>query len=255
MIPGVSSLAALHYLGLLVIDEIQNLFNRRTRTSAELLDFIVRIVNDFGVPVLMVGTSEAGEFLAKDFRVTRRITRLLQPNWGRLIEHEREWTIFTDTLWTYQYVRTYSELTAELRHQLFALTQGIPDLVVKLFVLTQRYAINERVEKISSDLLEKVTDTSLVQNKRYLEDLRNGRTPKEDFIYESVFSQKNSVLGLNPQPQTPVQGKAPTTNTPNESRSPGSSRLAAVLAQVAAGESTYEAARKSDLVHTSAAPL
>jgi len=67
MIPGVATLAKLHYLGLLVKRRrCRILLNRRTRASAELQDFIVRIVNDFEVPVLMLGTSETGKFLSSD---------------------------------------------------------------------------------------------------------------------------------------------------------------------------------------------
>lgn len=251
MIPGVATLASLHYIGLLVIDEIQNLLNRRTRTSPELLDFIVRIVNDFGVPVLMVGTSEAGEFLAKSFRVTRRTTALLQPYWGRLVENEHEWSLFTDALWNYRYVRTSTELSSDLRHKLFELTQGIPDLAVKLYYLTQRYAINERIEKITPDLLEKVNETSLVQNKRYLDDLRNGRKPTEDFIYENVFLQEWSSPPRNQQVELASKRKKASARVQTSAEAPASAPLVNLPGlQVAAGESTYDAAKKSGLIHS-----
>jgi hypothetical protein len=248
MIPAVATLASLHYLGLLVIDEIQNLLNRKSSASADLLNFIVRIVNDFGVPVLMVGTSEAGSFLARDFRVTRRTTGLLQPYWGRLNERESEWKLFTDALWKYQYVRKRTELTAELRHQFFDLTQGIPDLAVKLFFLSQRYAINERVEKLTADLLLKVNETSLVQNKQYLDDLRSGRKPTEDFIYEDVFPRER----LLPPENASASNRKKITNTTRA----GMGSLSPVPVekplgiQLEEGESTYEAAKKLGLIHS-----
>jgi hypothetical protein len=251
MIPGVASVARLHYLGLLVIDEIQNMLNRRTDASRELADFIVRIVNDFDVPVLMVGTSETGDFLAKSFRVTRRTTGLLQPHWVRMVENECEWTIFTDALWNYQYVRTNTELTSDLRHKLFDLTQGIPDLAVKLHILTQRYAINERIEKITSDLLEKVNETSFVQNKRYLDDLRNGRKPTEDFICENVLPQETSLPSRNQQVESASKRKKLFKAVQTGVGAPASAQLAKLVElQVGARESTYEAAKKSGLIHS-----
>lgn len=252
MIPGVATLASLHYIGLLVIDEIQNLLNRKTRASVELLDFIVRIVNDFGVPVLMVGTSEAGDFLSKDFRVTRRTTGLLQPHWGRLVEDEHEWTLFTNALWKYQYVRSFTPLTSDLRHLIFELTQGIPDLVVKLYYLAQRHAINEGIEQITSNLLEKVNETSLVQNRAYLNILRSGKTPAEDFLVETIFSQDRRVTPVRDQSPSTLNQRVPLKKGKRSTNGGRSTLLSAILDKpLEGGASTYDVARTVGLIHSS----
>jgi hypothetical protein len=240
MIPNVTRLIRHHHLGLLVIDEIQNLFQRTSNASKDLKDFIVRIINDLRVPVLMVGTAETAEFLSTSFRMSRRATGLLQPNWGRLLEHEREWVRFSDALWEYRYVQNESPLTPELRHVFFDLTQGIPDLGVKLYFLAQRHAINERIEQVTEAVLKRVSDTALVQNKRYLQDLRAGRTPKDEFIYEPVFQQQD--LGLKderPETKKPRAKKAsagaPVVNLPG--------------VDVPGGGSSYDAAKRDGLIH------
>lgn len=200
MIPGVRTLVRVHHLGLLVIDEVQNLFKRKTSASAELEDFIVRIVNDLKVPVLMIGTYETAARLMKDFRVTRRMTGLAQPNWGRLVEGDLEWKLFTNTLWRYRYVLKDTPLTPELRHFLFELTQGIPDLAVKLYFLAQRRAINEETEQVTPELLQKVTDESLVQNKKYLRDLKDGMPTSDEYVSPIVFKQED-LAGMPPSKQ------------------------------------------------------
>jgi hypothetical protein len=247
MIPNVTRLVREHNLGLLVIDEIQNLFKRNSKASEELKDFIVRIINDLHVPVLMVGTSETAGFLSQTFRVTRRTTGLLQPNWGRLVENGREWVQFTDALWEYQYVQKESPLTDDLRHIFFDLTQGIPDLSVKLYFLAQRHAINERIEQVTPELLKKVTETSLIQNRQYLADLRAGRNPRDDFAYEDVYTQQN----------LPIQGeRIETVKAKNLRQKRQASASAPEITlfpglDVKEGESTYEAAKQKGLIHDS----
>jgi hypothetical protein len=243
MVPNVARLIRHHHLGLLVIDEVQNLFQRASKASNELRDFIVRIINDLRVPVLMVGTADTAEMLSNSFRMSRRATGLLQPNWGRFVEHEREWVRFTDALWEYRYVQKESTLTPELRHLLFDLTQGIPDLAVKLYFLAQRYAINEKIEQVTPEVLKWVSETSLVQNKRYLAALRAGREPEDKFVYEKVFAPENLALDderrepkkpkTKKQPQAPAN--APVVNLPG--------------IDVREDESTYDAAKRNGLIH------
>ena len=130
-----------------------------------------------------------------------------------------------------------------LRHTFFDLTQGIPDLAVKLYYLAQRHAINEKIEQVTPDLLKRVSETSLVQNKRYLEDLRAGRTPKDKFVYEDAYAPQNLALDderretkkpkAKKRPQAP--SNAPVVNLPG--------------IDVREDESTYDAAKRNGLIH------
>ncbi len=58
MLAQVAQLAHTHHLGMLVIDEMQNLVNAR-RSKDDLLNFLVKMDNIIGVPVVRVGTNEA----------------------------------------------------------------------------------------------------------------------------------------------------------------------------------------------------
>jgi hypothetical protein len=249
MIPNVVKLVRQHHIGLLVIDEIQNLFRRKTNAANDLKDFIVRIINDLRVPVLMIGTAEASDFLDETFRVTRRTTGLLQPNWGRLAEDGREWIPFTDALWNYRYVLNESPLNSpvpdtdyNLRHLFFDLTQGIPDLAVKLYFLAQRHAINQGSEKVTADVLKHISETSLSQNKRYLTDLRAGRRPTQDFVYEKVFQDELALPECAPKPKKQNQ-KRPKA-------SPAAHNPTLSLFDFKDNESMYEAGKRNGLIHT-----
>lgn len=235
MIPGVITVVREHYLGLLIIDEIQNLFRRNTQASDELEDFIVRIINDLHVPVLMIGTYESAAKLQKSFRVTRRLTGLPQPNWGRLVETDPEWKLFTDTLWRYQYVQKESPLTPELRHFLFDLTQGIPDLLAKLYYLAQRHAIVEGIEEVTPQLLKQVSDEALCQNKKYLDALRAGISAPDEYVAENIWNQ------------TEFSGMPPGKEKKDKQRR-RNPRIEATLFETSENGSTMEAAKKAGMV-------
>ena len=58
MLAQVAQLAHTHHVGMLIIDEMQNLVNAR-RSKDDLLNFLVKMDNIIGVPVIRVGTNEA----------------------------------------------------------------------------------------------------------------------------------------------------------------------------------------------------
>lgn len=85
-----------------------------------------------------------------------------------------EWYAFTNKLWKYQWVQQPIELTDELRNTWYYYTQGIPDLVVKLFCLVQIHAITIGLEKITSELFKKVYEEQLQPVHDILDALRSG---------------------------------------------------------------------------------
>ena len=67
-----SFVCGLIQLGVLVIDEIQNLNWARCGGSDVVLNFFVRLSNVIGVPVIMIGTYHAFGILTNEFRQIRR---------------------------------------------------------------------------------------------------------------------------------------------------------------------------------------
>src|SRR5690606_18051554 len=61
-------IANLHGLGVLIIDEIQNLSLAKSGGAQSLLNFFVTLVNIIGLPVILIGTMKALEILQGDFR-------------------------------------------------------------------------------------------------------------------------------------------------------------------------------------------
>ena len=180
MLAQVAQLAHTHHLGMLVIDEMQNLINAR-RSKDDLLNFLVKMDNIIGVPVIRVGTNEAYPILQGNFRNARRGTGEGGVLWNRMKQEDEdeweEWKFFVEGMWKYQWTAEYTVLTDEIYEALYYETQGIIDLVVKLFKMVQWRAIAQGEEEIiTADLIHEVAKEGLYLVKPMLEAIRSGDT-------------------------------------------------------------------------------
>lgn len=98
LIPSMALLAAQHGLGLLILDEVQDL---NPRGAGPILSFLVQLVNTIGVPVVLVGGLEALPVLTTQFRQARRGATEGDMIVGRA-EPGSEWRKFCERLWEYQ---------------------------------------------------------------------------------------------------------------------------------------------------------
>lgn len=164
-----------HAVGLLVIDEIQNLLNGKTAGANKLLSLLVQIVNSMEVPVLLVGTPKAIAVLSAEFRQARRSTGLSDPEWYPPEETHADWTGFSNKLWQYNYVSKNalgSPMPEDLRHTLFELTQGITGLAKVLFALAQKRAMADDMEVITNESLRTECARAFVLDQKFMDALR-----------------------------------------------------------------------------------
>jgi hypothetical protein len=77
-------LAAEHHLGVLVIDEIQDLSVAKSGGAAQVLNFFVKLVNTIGLPVILIGTYKAIPIISSEFRLARRGSGQGDMVWDRM---------------------------------------------------------------------------------------------------------------------------------------------------------------------------
>lgn len=153
MIPQMAMIAQRHGLGLLVIDEIQNLSKAKSGGAEKMLNFIVQLINTIGLPVLLVGIPEAVELLSKDLKAIRRSAGQQGMSYFHPLSADSDdWKNFTDGLWAYQWTAEKTELTEELRMALNKFSFGNIDATVKLYMEVQRIAIEKEEEGESGEL-------------------------------------------------------------------------------------------------------
>jgi hypothetical protein len=184
-----SQIANVHAIGVLVIDEIQHLNRSSSGGTEKMLNFFVTLVNVIGLPVIMVGTPKARPIFELDLRSARRGAGFgalfwepmkgslpkKDPKTGKMIK--TEWVAFTDKLWRYQWLAQRDDvLSDEVRSCWYDLSQGVLDIVIKLFVLAQIRAIFTKTERITVKLLKQVYEDELKPVHPMLAALRSGDT-------------------------------------------------------------------------------
>jgi hypothetical protein len=179
MVDSMTNLAALHSIGAMVIDEIQNLRQAKGIEAAQMLSFFVQLDNQIGTPVVLIGTSKVWPILGGEFRRARRATGQGDMGWDRMKEDTR-WHFFLETLWKYQYVDEPSPLADDLSHTLYDQSQGITDIAIKLFFLAQMYANVRKKPSITPTIIKATARERLRLVKPFLDALRekkklNGR--------------------------------------------------------------------------------
>jgi AAA domain len=172
MLAQVAQIAHTQHLGVLVIDEMQNLAAAR-RNSDEMLNFLVKMDNIIGVPVIRVGTNEAFPILQGNFRNARRGVGEGGVIWDRM-ENNREWNFFIEGMWEFQWTKQYIPLTTNISSALYYESQGIIDIVIKLYKMVQWRAIALGTEVITVDLIHACATDGLHLVKPMLDAIRSG---------------------------------------------------------------------------------
>ena len=178
MLPRMAQVCTLHGIGVLVLDEIQHLSSSKSGGAEQLLNFFVTLVNTIGIPVIMIGTMKALAPLQSQFRQARRGSGQGDMVLDRM-EKDDNWDILIEGLWEYQWTKTPTELTEELKDVLYDESQGITDIAVKLYIMAQIQAMTStKKEIITPALIRQVAKSNLKLVKPMLDALRSGDLEK-----------------------------------------------------------------------------
>lgn len=150
-----------YHVGLLVIDEIQNVVSvaKKAKQIKPLIRFLTELTNDTCTAVYFVGTTMADDVFASEEYLRRRTRgpRLLpfKPDAGY-----RE---FLNRIWQYQVTEQFTELTDNLAKLLFTYSGGIPAYITSLFMEAQAQALLHHGKRIDKQLIAQAADYLTVQ--------------------------------------------------------------------------------------------
>jgi hypothetical protein len=159
MVLRMAQVAQLQRLGVLVVDEIQYLRSAKIDED-NVLNLLTTLVNVINVPVLLVGTMAAVPLLTSTFRNARRgeghASAMFEP-----MKQGREWERFLGVLFRLQWTSTLTPLSPQLSEALWDESQGIVDIVIKIFMLAQlrlmrRSETRSAAEVITPALVRKI---------------------------------------------------------------------------------------------------
>ncbi|GAM12275.1 ATP-binding protein [Mesobacillus selenatarsenatis] len=177
LMPDMAHIASLHGLGVLVIDEIQNLSLAKSGGEKKALNFFTRLVNIIGLPVVMVGTFEALYLFENKFAQARRACGMGDMVLDRIIS-KKEWDLIISSIWDYQWLKKFTPVNDALKDKLYEESQGIIDIVIKLFMHTQWKAIASKEDEISEQLITKAAEENLKLIRPYIHAIKTGNREK-----------------------------------------------------------------------------
>lgn len=212
MLIGSVSQVALNHIGLLIVDEIQNVVNSKHGKS--LVGALTQLINNSGISVCMVGTPESELFFEQAMQLARRS---LGIQYGNMV-YDTYFEDFCDVLFSYQYVRNETMLTPGIMEWLYEHSAGIISVVVSLVHDAQEIAILSGKECLNLETLnmayqqrlsllhgyiepaitKKPQTTITKQNAPATRASANTAIENENIISQLVTMAKNQQLDLLP---------------------------------------------------------
>ncbi|WP_075793898.1 ATP-binding protein [Massilia putida] len=188
-------IAASHFLGILIIDEIQRLSLSKTGGPVPLLHFLQDLRTTLRVPVVEIGTSKAANLFTKEMKDGRRASESGMIEFARPTKRVKEWDDFVRRIWAYQWIRYPEDPDENMLDTVFDLSQSIPDFVVLLFKLAQQRAMLDETEKLTPKLLKQTYDDALVLLHPAINALRTNTT-KSLAQYEDLLPVEEAITKL-----------------------------------------------------------
>lgn len=173
MLPRMEQIATLHSIGVLIIDEIQHLDLAKSGGSEKMLNFFVTLVNTIGIPVILIGTTKALPILQGEFRQARRGSGQGDVLWDRM-KNDGYWKLLMQGMWGLQWTKNEIPMTQELIDTIYDESQGIVDIAVKLYAMSQIKAIATGKEIITSAIIRQTSKESFGLVRPMIEALRSG---------------------------------------------------------------------------------
>jgi hypothetical protein len=208
-------IAALHSIGLLVIDEIQHLERSKSSVSERILRFFVQLTNTIKLPILFVGTPKAYALFSPSMRSARRASQFGSINWNRFNTVDKtgkgsDWDRFFTRLWSLQWFKSPQPLTNEIKNLFWDYSQGIAHVAVTLFYLCQTRAVIVGKEIINKELVDEIFEDELHMIGPMIRALQSGsekdieyygdlEIPKAALIQtDATFSENNNTPSSKP---------------------------------------------------------
>ena len=175
MLIGSVSQVALNHIGLLVVDEIQNVCNSKNGKS--LVGMLTQLINNSGISICMVGTPESAVFFEQAVQLARRSLGLRYD----VMEYGTDFRNFCEIVFSYQYVKQKTEITDGMIEWLYEHTSGNISVVVSLIHDAQEIAILNGKEVLNLESLNEAYQQrlSMLHGFIHIEQKRQTSKPKK----------------------------------------------------------------------------
>ena len=187
MLIGAVSSIALNNIGMLVVDEIQNVVNSKNGKS--LIGALTQLINNSGISICMVGTPESTVFFEQAMQLARRSVGLQYTT----MKYDEYFQSFCKIIFKYQFLKNQTEITAAITEWLYEHSAGVVSVVVYLINDAQEIAILTGKEVLNLDTLNEAYQQRLTLLHGYIQPsvIQNKPTTKKKKTAASV--KKNQI--------------------------------------------------------------
>ena len=187
MLIGAVSSIALNNIGMLVVDEIQNVANSKNGKS--LIGALTQLINNSGISICMVGTPESTVFFEQAMQLARRSVGLQYTT----MKYDEYFQSFCKIIFKYQFLKNRTEITAAITEWLYEHSAGVISVVISLIHDAQEIAILTGKEVLNLDTLNEAYQQRLSLLHGYIQPsvIQNKPTTKKKKTAASV--KKNQI--------------------------------------------------------------
>lgn len=190
MLIGAVSSIALNNIGMLVVDEIQNVVNSKNGKS--LIGALTQLINNSGISICMVGTPESTVFFEQAMQLARRSVGLQYTT----MKYDEYFQSFCKIIFKYQFLKNRTEITATITEWLYEHSAGVISVVVSLIHDAQEIAILTGKEVLNLDTLNEAYQQRLSLLHGYIQPsvIQNKPTTKKKKTVASVQKNQSAVV-------------------------------------------------------------
>lgn len=190
MLIGSVSQVALNHIGMLVVDEIQNVVNSKNGKS--LIGALTQLINNSGISICMVGTPESTVFFESAMQLARRSVGLQYTT----MNYDEYFQSFCKVIFKYQFLKNHTEITAAITEWLYEHSAGVISVVISLIHDAQEIAILTGKEVLNLDTLNEAYQQRLSLLHGYIQPsvIQNNPTTRKKKAAASTTMNQNMAM-------------------------------------------------------------
>ena len=182
-----------NFVGIIILDEMQNLSLQKMGGKEQFIRFILNLIDRSGIPVLFCANPIFVDLIRSEFKTARRAEASGFIFMRRM--SKEVWDIFVPTLWSLQVTNVYTPLSKDMSESLYAYSQGIVDIAVRIFRQMQIIAIDGDDEALSVALIDAAYEEACQLTHKGLDLLREANlNPVSTIKREALNRSYNDLI-------------------------------------------------------------
>lgn len=174
MVMLIAQVANAASIGVIFIDEVQNLKAATGANTSFVLNLFSEIIERAGISLVIAGTPALASVIESNVRNLRKLNSGGESNFVQMRYGDPEFDAFCDTYWDYLFVRNAPPLTDEIRQAWYRAGAGNPAFTALAFMLAQRNEIGGR-EVVDALAFDRVSQVDMAILEPAIAALRSGK--------------------------------------------------------------------------------